>query len=294
MRKIIIILIIAALVTAVVMLLRKTTVNQEAQNESIVVSIYPLKYIATRILEGTNIEISVLVPPGSSPETFEPTPKQMIDIESSNALFTIGLIDFENELSNKLKGHTKLFTVSDGIEVLEGHCSHAHNGEHHHHHGIDPHVWTSPKQLKIIAANMFSQLSTLYPDLNLAENYELLQTDIAQTDSIVTQMIGASEANSFIIYHPAFTYYANDYGIKQISIEDEGKEPSIQHLKEVITRAKAEGITKILYQSEFSTTTINTAVQDTGTEAVEVNPLSEDVLNNIIYITKLITNNETN
>ncbi len=101
-----------------------------------------------------------------------------------------------------------------------------------------------------------------------------------------------SESNGteyFIIYHPALTYYARDYGLRQEAIETDGKEPSARHLSGIIREARAKGIRKILYQSQFPASAVETVARDIGAEAVRIDPLREDVTANIDEITEQLT-----
>lgn len=261
--------------------------DSHSSRQLIIASIPPIKYIVDEIT-GKSIDVEVLLPDGASPETYELTAKQMNDMTSANAVLTTGLIDFETSLVGKLTTN-HIISLSVGVNLIEGHCSHNHNHSHHG-HGTDPHIWTSPKQLRIMAENAYDALSLLYPDsTNFSTNYKQLQDKINDLDQYVAAKIKSSGRKSFLIYHPAMTYYSADYGIEQISIEDDGKEPSATHLKNIITRAKTEGLTKILYQAQFSASTTKTIAKDINGESVIINPLDEDIIANTIKITDIIT-----
>ncbi len=114
-------------------------------------------------------------------------------------------------------------------------------------------------------------------------------------DKEVSSRIAASRVQSFMIFHPGLTYYARDYGLHQIALENDGKEPSARQLADIIATARAEGITKILYQSEFPLRTVEAAAEEIGAEPVEIGVLDYDVVSNILTITDLITgNNDAN
>lgn len=263
-------------------------------DRSLVVSILPLKSIVAKIT-GDDYKIEVLVPPGSSPETYEPTPKQLVSISDADLIFTVGLIDFEHRLMVKPTKQTgnKIVNLSDGVVLLSGCCGSAMDGGHsHHHHGVDPHIWTSPKQLKIMAANAYNAIALLHPDNKTYEaNYRELLAELDELDVRIANMLGSAQVKCFFIYHPAMTYYANDYNIEQISIEQEGKEPSADQLRGLIDLARKDNIATILYQREFSKSVVETIAKDIGATPVEIDPLAENIVQSIIEITQHITAN---
>ena len=145
------------------------TSRQQADEKTLYVSILPLRSLVGEIV-GDDFKIEVLVPPGASPETFEPTPRQFIRLNRAEMIFNVGLIDFETTLLSKIEERGKVVNLSQGIELIAGSCSHAHTPakqaaaggdgtscaephNHSHAHGVDPHVWTSPRALQKMAQN---------------------------------------------------------------------------------------------------------------------------------------------
>ena len=240
---------------------------------------------------GDDFPVEVLVPAGASPETFEPTPRQFIELNRAQLIFSVGLIDFETALLSKLEDQQRVIHLSQGIELLAGSCSHCnHNHHHNHHHGIDPHVWTAPKALQQMARNAYEAIHRLYPDsVKYTVNHQALQDRLQQLDQSVAQQIAASNTRYFIIYHPALSYYARDYGITQVAIEQDGKEPSAKRLAELINQARADGIKRLFYQSQFPASSVEIIAKDIAAESVQIDPLREDVIANIQEITNLIT-----
>lgn len=265
------------------------------QNAEIVVSIAPLKYIVEQITAG-DFEVDVLVPAGTSPETFDPTPRQMQNVQDATLLFTTGLIEFEQNIVERLENKSHVISLSRGIELIEGghsHDAHAeehHEGGHSHHHGTDPHIWTSPRELKTMARNAYEAIIEQYPD---SVKYRAAYNDfVAQLDNLDTmcqQMCEASSARAFVIYHPALTYFARAYGMEQIAVETDGKEPSARHIATLIEQAQAKGVHSLLYQKEFPRSVVDVIARDMGVEPQEIDPLKENVVENIAEITRLIT-----
>ena len=261
-----------------------------------IVSIAPLKPLVENIL-GDDFEISVLVPQGASPETFEPTPKQLREVETARFVFGTGLLEFEQSLLHRIARNEQIINLSHGIELLAGTCSHAHHAHtttcehgHHHAHGIDPHIWCSPKALGKMAENTYNAIAREMPDsTKYGERYTALCIKLLELDEEVTELCRQSPHSTFFIYHPALTYLARDYGLTQVAVEHEGKEPSAKHLSRIIEQARAEGVKHIFYQSEFPASSVEVICNDIGATAVEINPLEEDIFENIRHIVTLIT-----
>lgn len=210
---------------AAVWLLAGCAEPPKTEGDTLCVSILPLRSIVEGIV-GEDFPIEVLVPAGASPETFEPTPRQFVELNRARMIFSVGLIDFEQSLLQKLEERDKVVPLSRGIELLAGSCAHMHgnDGEHGHAHGIDPHVWTSPRALSIMARNAYEAIHAAWPDsTKYTLNHERLQEQLRELDRRTAAKIGKSGVDYFIIYHPALTYYARDYGIRQEAIEADGQ-----------------------------------------------------------------------
>lgn len=305
----------------------------QPEEETLYVSILPLKSIVGGIV-GDDFDVRVLVPAGASPETFEPTPRQFVDLNRAQLIFNVGLIDFETTLLGKIEARDKVVDLSRGIDLIAGSCSHAHNkvaradephaaatpeeqqtagshaaatpGErqlagrhaatpapqahgHSHAHGIDPHIWTSPRALQRMAANAYEAIHALWPDsVKYTENHARLQEQLAALDARTAGKIAASGVRYFIIYHPALTYYARDYGLQQVAIEDDGKEPSARALARLIEQARRDSVRTIFYQSQFPASAVEVIARDIEAQSVAIDPLKEDVIANIDSLTDLI------
>lgn len=305
----------------------------QPEEETLYVSILPLKSIVGGIV-GDDFDVRVLVPAGASPETFEPTPRQFVDLNRARLIFNVGLIDFETTLLGKIEARDKVVDLSRGIDLIAGSCSHAHGkvaradephaaamseeqqtagshaaatpGErqlagshaatpapqahgHSHAHGIDPHIWTSPRALQRMAANAYEAIHALWPDsVKYTENHARLQEQLAALDARTAGKIAASGVRYFIIYHPALTYYARDYGLQQVAIEDDGKEPSARALARLIEQARRDSVRTIFYQSQFPASTVEVIARDIEAQSVAIDPLKEDVIANIDSLTDLI------
>ena len=157
---------------------------------------------------------------------------------------------------------------------------HAEDGkEHHHATGVEPHIWNSATNAQIIAGNILSALCSIDKSNESAylERYNALCRQIEHTDSLIRQTLTAPGADhAFMIYHPALSYFARDYGLHQIPIEAGGKEPSPAHLKALIDTCKSEKVHVIFVQPEFDRRNAEIIAKQTGTRIVDINPLSYD------------------
>ncbi|WP_288170283.1 zinc ABC transporter substrate-binding protein [uncultured Alistipes sp.] len=259
-----------------------------SQEKTLYVSILPIRSLVKEIV-GEDFRIEVLVPPGASPETFEPTPRQFIGLNEAQLVFNVGLLEFETALLDKIEDRTKIVDLSRGIVRIEGSCAHAGRNGSDHAHGVDPHVWTSPRALQRMAKNAYEAIHARWPDsAKYTANHARLQEELRQLDLRTAEKIARSGIRYFIIYHPALTYYARDYGLRQEAVEADGKEPSAKRLTALIRQARKDGIGRILYQNQFPVSVVETIARDIGAECTEIDPLREDAIANIDSITDLI------
>lgn len=260
---------------------------KKSYDNTIFVSIAPLKPLVEAIV-GEEFSVEILVPAGASPETFEPTPKQFIALNESVMVLGTGLLDFEKSILQRVYDQSKVIDLSQGITTIAGSCSHTHHGKHCH-HGVDPHIWCSPKCIDIMAQNIYNALVAKMPNKDYTASYSALNERIQELDRAVNSLCNNSALPYFIIYHPALTYLARDYNLEQVAIEHEGKEPSAKRLASIIERAQRDGIKRVFYQSEFPESSVAVIAEDIGAEAVEINPLEENIFENISTIATLIT-----
>lgn len=270
--------------------------GKQQPSKEIIVSIEPLRYLVDQITQG-EVEVGVLVPAGASPETFDPTPRQMAEVENAKLLLTTGLIDFEKNLLERIGDKDKMVDLSRGVVLIEGEHSHAeathehheHHEHHAHHHGVDPHIWTSPRELKIMARNAYEAIAVHYPTADYKAGYEALMQRLEELDSYCQKSFMAADTKAFVIYHPALGYLARAYGLEQIAIENDGKEPSARQIGQIIDSAREKGVKVLLYQVEFPRSVVDVVAKDMGVEAMQINPLAENPIATIEEITRLIS-----
>lgn len=261
----------------------------------ITVTMEPQRYFAEAIA-GDKFTINSMVPKGSSPESYDPTPSQLVSLGDSKAYLRIGYIGFELTWMERLLAntpHLQVFDTSKGINLIfETEQEH---GDHHHAGGVEPHVWSSTSNALIIARNTYKALTTLDKENEpyYLARYDSLCRTIQQTDSVIRQVLSApGSSRAFIIYHPALSYFARDYGLHQIPIEEGGKEPSPAHLKQLIDTCQAENVRVIFVQPEFDRRNAEIIAEQTGTRIVPVNPLSYDWKEELINVAKSLNNGQ--
>jgi zinc transport system substrate-binding protein len=261
---------------------------QQDKTSILTVTIEPQKYFLNTITGG-RFNIDCIVPPGSNPESADFAPSQMMSLNKSTAYFKIGYMGIENMLAGKvLQGNPGLVFVdcSAGIEIIGG--AHGHD---HCHAGGDPHIWSSVKPASIIAGNMYKAMLELDKEneADYTRNYNKLQAEFNRTDSIIRSYLEKAPCKSFIIYHPALSYFADEYKLTQYTIEHEGKNPSPSQLKELIDKARAERIKVVFIQQEFDTKNAKTVAEAIGAKIVPVNLFSYNWSREMIRIAKALS-----
>src|SRR5574344_998914 len=242
--------------------------NHRNINKRIVtVTIEPLRYFTEQIA-GDKFLVRTMVPNGSSPETYEPTAKQMMELSKSDLYIKVGNIGFERTWMKKLESnapHTIIIDSSEGIALQK-------NGN-----GVpDPHVWMSASNAKIITRNIYKALANINSkdSIYFKNNLTKLLEKIENTDIKIREGISKNKTLTFLIYHPALTYFARDYGLTQIPIEEEGREPSAAQLQQTISTAKKKMVKIIFIQKEFANRNTSIVEQGTNAQKVEINTLS--------------------
>lgn len=268
--------------------------KQNAKEESrpvITVSILPQKYMAEQIA-GDKFDVEVLIPPGASPVTYEPLPKQLTQIKASEVYFQIGHLVFEDVWTSKIKNinpDLDVINLSENIDLIEGDHGHGHDHQEH----ANPHIWMSPLLMKKMANKVNETLKNKYPEDNhfFETNYLVFEKKLDSLHIELKAAFNKSTNKSFLIYHPALSYFARDYGLKEFSLEREGKEPSPKEFAALINSAKSENIKKILVQSQFDKSNATALAKEIGAEVISIDPLSENWFQEIVNLKNILTQN---
>jgi zinc transport system substrate-binding protein len=256
------------------------------------VTILPQKYFVEQ-LAGARAEVNVMVPPGASPATYEPTVSQLSQLDLSALYIKMGTLGFELSWMDKIcsvNPSMEVIDLSDGVEQIYGMDEENQNGHTHRHGGADPHIWMSTRNTKVMVVNMAGALTRLLPDdsLQIAGNLSTLLGKIDSLDLELTTILAKAEGKSFMIYHPSLSYFAKDYKLEQLALEWEGKTPSPSHMRKLTDLGKDHQITTIFVQEEFDSKNAEVLSQEIGAQIVPINPLDENWPDQMVHIaTKL-------
>ena len=231
----------------------------------ITVSIEPLRYLTEQIV-GDRFEVVTMVPKGSSPETYEPTARQMADLSESILYIKVGELGFERTWMPRLTSNAPHITVVNSSEGITSHI------------GDDPHSWMSARNAIIMAHNIYEAVKRIdvKDSVFFRQRLDSLCNVIHATDKYIRQTTAQAHCKSFIIYHPALTYFASDYGLEQLALEEHGREPSAAELEQIISTARAKGVKTMFVQREFANRNVDIITNTIGARKVEINPLGYD------------------
>ena len=252
--------------------------NKPATHRIVTVSILPQKYFVEKIA-GNYLRVNVMIPPGMNPANCDLNTGQLQKLYDSDICFTIGYLPFEQTHLYPVlerQKHIEVINHSEGLKLLHGCCHHSH--EEHQYTGIDPHIWLSPANARKMAMTIYETLAKRYPEqqTTFQKNLENLLTDIDNIAKQAEEVFKNNRQHIFLIYHPALTYFAADYALEQISIEDEGKEPNPEHLKKIIDIAKEKKINLIFIQNQFDVTNAESIAREINAQIIPINPLAEN------------------
>lgn len=281
----------AIFVVLVLFLSSCTMKNIKTGKRTITVSIVPQKFFVEQIGD-TLFKVNIMVPPGASPASYEPTPKQMIDLSNSEIYFKIGHIPFEKAWMGKISSvnkNLKIIDSSEGMNLIDEEDSCCADNEqhagvsatHHSHSGYNPHTWLSPHLVKQQSKIIYKTLCEFYPEYKeqMQHNFQKFIAQIDSVDENIRLRLKKVTTKKFIVFHPVWTYFARDYGLEQKSIEQNGKEASAKRMAEVISFAKQNKITHLLVQKEFDTNQAATIAKEINGKVVIMNPLDYNWFN---------------
>ena len=272
----------------VLLLLLNSSVVAE-ERLKVAVSIIPQKILVERI-GGELVDVQLIVQPGQSPATYEPTPRQMADVAQAGLYYRIG-VPFEQIWMERIQSAYPNLPILDaraGIELRamdeEGHD----HGQDHGEDGLDPHIWLSPPLIKIMAQRLRDRLIELLPKHRdiLVKNHTELSNSLDKLDADIRAALAGAKSKKFMVYHPSWGYFADTYGLQQIPIESEGKEPGAKALAHLIEEAKQNRIGAIFVQKQFSQDQAKAVASAIGANVVAIDPLSADYPENLRDVAK--------
>ncbi|MDD4844234.1 MAG: zinc ABC transporter substrate-binding protein [Anaerotignum sp.] len=243
----------------------------------VAVSIVPEETFVKAVC-GDMADVVVMVPPGSSPGNYEPTPKEMEQFSNAQLYFSIGVPTEEANIMPKateIEG-MKIVSLQDAVSQVYPDREIA-PGER------DPHIWLSPKRAIVMVQAIAGEMAEIDP-ANKAQYDENAQAYIEQLEDLDGEIQTALEGvqnKKFIVFHPAFGYLADDYGLQMYALEEDGKEATPQSLQDMIDLAKQENIKAIFYQAEISSTQAEAFAEEIGGKTVQLAPLAANYIENL-------------
>ncbi len=250
-----------------------------AEQIRVTVTILPQAYFVER-LAGPRAKVNVLIPKGASPETYEPTPQQLVALSESRLYIKVGApgLPFEEEHLKTAAGRNpkmRIINMTEGMAYREG----------------DPHVWTSLVAARLAARHIAAALTVCAPASGeeFQKNLRGLLADIDSLDGEIRRAIGRMQGAAFMVYHPAWGYFAAEYGLVQLAVEEEGKPVNAAHIRRMVDLARAKGIRSLIVQKGFDAKSARAIAREIGGEVVEADPLERDWLRGMKRFAALLT-----
>lgn len=247
----------------------------------VAVSIVPEAAFVERVCGGA-AEVITMIPPGYSPENYEPTPQEIAALQEAEVYFSIGVNAEDTSILPMLSPMT-------GVTALHEICAETYE-ELEIDGGRDPHIWLSPKRAVIMVktiAEVMSELDAANAAVYTANAEEYIG-ELTACDKDIAETFQMSPNRDFIVFHPAFGYFADDYGLNQYALEEGGKEATAAHMQEMADFAEEKGIKVIFYQAQTDSNQAKAFAQETGGRAVMLDPLSADYIPNLTAMAREI------
>ncbi len=277
----------AALAALVLGLLAGAGARQEAKTPvlHVAVSVPPHAWLVEAI-GGDRVAVEVLIPPGASPETYEPSPRQMIALADADLYVAVGhpAFGFERRhLETVRRTHPDLpvVAIADVLDLgVEGGIRR-----------VDPHLWLSPSATRVAASTIAATLTRLDPQG--AESYgrglAATLTEIDRVDQEVSRSFAGLAGSRFLVYHPAWSWLAADYGLQQIAIERGGQEPSPRALREILEQARRSGLHVVFVQPGFSDRAARVVAREIDGRVQRIDPLARDWAQNLVAAARALS-----
>lgn len=244
--------------------------GQSSGKPLLAVSIDPQRQLLEAVA-GPEFSVTAVMPAGANPETFEPTVAKRMKAAGAEAYFPIGFLPFEAQIESEMLGRT--YNSTNGIAPLFDTHSH---GDHTH-SVPDPHVWTSVPNCIVMARHMADALGAMYPAdaAYFAHRADSVAAALGELDAALSSRLADAD-KTFLVWHPSLSYFARDYGLKQIAVGHESKEVSVGQLASIIEQAKADSVKVLFFQKEFDSRQARNLCDEVGARIVEINPMAYD------------------
>jgi zinc transport system substrate-binding protein len=273
-------LLVSVLLSAVLASAACSSRSQGHGRLDVVVSILPLAEFVEAV-GGDRVNVSVMVPPGASPHTYEPTPSQLVQVAEAEMFVKMGSgIEFELVWMDKIAQTNRKMLVVDGSKGIELMAMAAGDEEHE---GPDPHIWTSIGNAQVIVTNIYGGLAQLEPDEagQFARNRDAYLQKLRDLDKEIRDQFARSDTKEFIVFHSGWGYFANDYGLTQIAIEIGGKEPSATDIARIVDEARNKNIKVVFMSPQFNQQSAKVIASSIGGVVVPIDNLAKEYVDNL-------------
>ncbi|MBM3131824.1 MAG: zinc ABC transporter substrate-binding protein [Chloroflexi bacterium] len=255
--------------------------SPDTDRTGVIVTVLPQAEFAEAI-GGDKVELTVMVPPGADPHTYELTPGQMKKVARAELYAKVGSgVEFELAWLDKIIAQNKgmrIIDCSQGISLIEQ----VGEDEHEDEGGMDPHIWMSPRNAKIMIENICEGLTEIDP-ANTAyyeSNRDAYLRELTDLDESISEGLSGVTNRVFMVYHPAFGYFAEAYDLTMLPIEEEGKEPTAAGLAHLIDQAREHGIKVIFAEPQFNPQSARVIADEIGGKVILIDPLARDYISN--------------
>ncbi len=257
-------------------------------NLNVVVSILPQKHFVEAVGGGL-VNVNELIPPGSSPATYEPNPSDLVLVEEADVYFRVGYVPFEKSHVDELAALNPDMLVVDTSVSVELRYFGGESDERR----VDPHLWLSPTRVKKQVDVIAETLSEEDPENAgvYQSNAEAFKEELDELHFEIQAEFAELKSDTLMVFHPAWGYFAEDYGLEQVAIEQSGKEPTAEELQELIDLAREENVKVIFVQTQFNQEIAESIAEEVGAVVVSINPLAEDYVNNLRSVATAISEN---
>lgn len=252
--------------------------GEKADKLKVAVSIVPQASFV-KAVGGDLVQVITMIPPGASPENYAPTPREMEQLSQARVYFSIGVPAEKDGILPRLQKDNSAMKLVDlpaqvdkvypALEIAPGEA--------------DPHRWMSPRRAQEMVKIIARELAALDPENSAVyqKNAAAYEAELKKLDAEIKESLAGVKGRSFIVYHPAMGYFASDYGLNMIALEEEGKEAAPGRLEEVIKQAKKDNIKVIFYQAEMDSKQARTLAEELGGKSELIAPLAPDYINNL-------------
>jgi zinc transport system substrate-binding protein len=258
--------------------------NAKAEKKlPVFVSIAPQQYFVQQIGKAL-VDVEVMVPAGTDPHIYEPKPRQMVALSKARLYFATGIQPFESKWLKKIAlSNPDMMVVHTDRGIQKIPMATRHYQQDQHAGELDPHIWLSPPLVMKQAQTILNALVEIDPANRAVyeTNYEAFVTELAALDADLKNIFAGKQGLQFMVLHPAWGYFAYTYGLKQVPVEIEGKEPKPAQLKELIERAKQNQIKIIFVQPQFSPKNAKLVAREIGGQVVFADPLAANWSDNL-------------